>query len=75
MGPLGNGEWRTETDLGQVTDLPARQIHDAVGQGFSAACTLNVRLALMRDLTALSAFHVNDLPILDEKLAFVRPRD
>jgi|SRR3984885_9342566 len=72
LEPLGNGEWRAETDLGdQLTDLTARQIHDAVGQGLSAACTLNARLALMRDFVAISAFQVNDLPIFDEKLSFV----
>jgi hypothetical protein len=68
---LGHREWRTETNLADLTSLTTRQLHDVVGQGLAGAACLNVRLALMRSFTALSGFQVNDLPIFEEKLEFV----
>ena len=71
LEPLGHRDWRTETNLGELTDLTTKQVHDVVNQGLSAASTLNVRLALMRGFTALSGFQVNDLALFEEKLEFV----
>jgi len=68
---LSERDWRTETDLGAMTKLTAKQIHDVVGQGLSATSGLNVRLALMRDFTALSGFQVNELPLFEAKLDFI----
>src|SRR4051794_25762390 len=44
---LREGDWRAETNLETITGLTAKQVHDVVYQGLSAACILNVRLALM----------------------------
>jgi hypothetical protein len=68
---LSERDWCAETDLGRLTDLTAKQAHDVVGQGLSAASTLNTRLALMREFMALTGFQANDLPLFEEKLEFL----
>jgi hypothetical protein len=68
---LSEWDWRTETDLARITKLTTQQIHNVVGNGLSAASLLNVRLALMRNFTALSGFQVNELPLFEEKLEFI----
>jgi hypothetical protein len=68
---LSERDWRAETDLGRLTKLTTKQVHDVVGQGLSAASTLNVRLALMREFTALTGFQAADLPLFEEKLEFL----
>lgn len=68
---LSERDWHAETDLDRVTTLTTRQIHDAVGQGLSAASALNIRLALMREFTALTGFQANDLPLFEQKLEFL----
>lgn len=71
MEPLGHREWRAETNLADLTRLAPKQLHDVVGHGLAGAAGLNVRLALMRGFSALSAFQVNDLSLFEEKLEFV----
>ena len=68
---LSERDWRAETDLGRLTKLNAKQVHDAVGQGLLATAALNVRLGLMREFTALTGFQANDLPLFEEKLEFL----
>jgi hypothetical protein len=64
-------DWEAQTNLAAFTSLDAKQIHDAVYGGLAAAATLNVRLVLMEGLGALSGFQNNDLPLYEEKLAFL----
>jgi hypothetical protein len=68
---ISEQDWRTETDLSRITNLTTTQIHEVVGQGLFAPSSLNLRLALMQSFTALSGFQVNELPLFEEKLAFV----
>jgi hypothetical protein len=68
---LSERDWCAETDLGRLTKLTTKQVHDVVGQGLSAASALNVRLALMREFTALTGFQADDLPLFEEKLEFL----
>jgi hypothetical protein len=68
---LSERDWHTETDLGRLTKLSTKQVHDAVGQGLLATSALNVRIALMREFTALTGFQANDLPLFEEKLEFL----
>jgi hypothetical protein len=71
LEPLGGHDWRTETDLVEMTGLPAQDVHDVVGQGLAVAATLNIRVALMQEFSALSGLQVHDLPIFEEKLASI----
>jgi hypothetical protein len=68
---LREADWSAETNLGQLTELDPKQIHDAVYGGLAAAATLNMRLVLMEGFDALSSFQVNDLPLFEEKLSFI----
>lgn len=68
---LREADWSAETNLGQLTKLDPKQIHDAAYGGLAAAATLNVRLVLMEGFDALSTFQVDDLPLYEEKLSFI----
>jgi hypothetical protein len=67
---ISEQDWRTETDLSRITNLTTTQIHEVVGQGLFAPLSLNLRLALMQSFT-VSGVQVNELPLFEEKLAFV----
>ncbi len=68
---LGGTDWRAETDLGRLTDLAAKDLHDVVGTGLAGSVTINLQLALMRSLTAIGSLQVDDLPLFSERLEFL----
>ncbi|HEX8123755.1 MAG TPA: hypothetical protein VF549_21065 [Solirubrobacteraceae bacterium] len=71
LEPLGGHDWRAETNLADVARVQPQEVHDVVGQGLAVAATLNIRVALMQEFSALSGLQVHDLPIFEEKLASI----
>jgi hypothetical protein len=66
---LSEGDWHTETDLGERLGLTPHQEHEVVASGLSAAGALSVHLETMQIFSALLGFQVGDLPLLEDRFA------
>jgi hypothetical protein len=72
MVQLAEADWRAKTDLGARLRLGEQELHDVVGSWLSAACMVNLRLDVMRSLSAVSGFQPDgELPLLEEKFAAI----
>lgn len=73
---IGNNAWRTDTNMSQITGLGPEDAHNAVGHGLLGVGGVDLRLELMRRHTAVTGFRMGELPVFEEKVAFLtRPND
>ena len=68
---IDHEDFHAETDIAKVFGLADEEVHRIVERGLLAVGGLNQRIAEMKAYNAVSGFRNDELPVLDQKLAFL----
>lgn len=70
--PIDAEDFAVETNLQLALRISEQESHDAIAHALLAVAGLNQRLAEMQHYSALVNLWYRDLPVLDEKLSYIR---